>query len=263
MILRVVGKPRPLPPARVEKNASKIRARTSSVIPTPVSITSSRTHGPCRRVVRISSPPWGIACSAFKTRFKTRLLEQLAIEQAQRQVARERGADHDSLGRRVRLVEISHLVDDRVQIGRLELQLLHPGKPQEALEDAVQPLDLGPKPLEPLQHPPVTRRLRVLKILEQQIEVQRQRRERIADLVRQAPRKLRDLRVLSPQPLGRVLLRVERSCAGRLPPAVRPPASARGSFASIVSAAVLARRAACSAGLLPGFAKPCWSTDWP
>src|SRR5262245_54964490 len=39
-ILRVVGSPNPLPSARVEKNGSKIRARTASVIPTPVSVTS-------------------------------------------------------------------------------------------------------------------------------------------------------------------------------------------------------------------------------
>ena len=129
--------------------------------PRPVSITSSTTHGPSRRVVRISSPPEGIACSAFKTRFKSSLLEQARDRCGiDGKSAREPGADHDSLGRRVRLVEVAQLVDDRVQIGRLELQVLHPGKPQEALEDVVQPMDLVPQPLEPLQHAPVTRGLR-------------------------------------------------------------------------------------------------------
>ena len=77
-------------------------------------------------------------------------LNRSRIEQAKRQVASKLGADHDSLGRRVRLVEVAELVDDRVQIGRLELQVLDAGEPEKVLEDAVQPLDLVLQPLDPL-----------------------------------------------------------------------------------------------------------------
>ena len=73
-----------------------------------------------------------------------RLLEKLPVQQAQRQVPRQSSADHDGFGRGVRFVEVAQLVDDRVQIGRLELEILHPRKPQKTLENAVQPVDLGP-----------------------------------------------------------------------------------------------------------------------
>ena len=190
------------PAGRVEKKASKIRARTSSVIPTPVSITSSTIHGPSRRVVRISSPPEGMACSALRTRFKRACLNRSASMPDRRQVGRELGADHDPLGRRVRLVEVAELVDDRVQVGRLELQVLDPGEPEEVLEDVVQPMDLVLQPLDPLQHAAVARGLGVLKVLGQQVEVQRDRRERIADLMSQPAGELGDLGVLGAKPAG-------------------------------------------------------------
>ena len=206
MILRVVGKPSPLPAVRVEKKASKIRDRSSSLIPTPVSITSSTTQGPCLLVVRINSPPDGIACSAFKTRFSAACLNSSPSSRHSGRSRANRVRITMPLVAGVRFVEIAQLVNDRVQVGRLELELLHPRKPQKALEDAVQPLDLRPQPLQPLQHAPVTRRLGVLKILQQQVEIERKGRKRIPDLVSQPSGKLRDLRVLGAQPLRRFFL---------------------------------------------------------
>ncbi len=167
MIFRVVGKPRPLPPGasreeRVEDPRPNLLGHphpgVDHVEPDPRPLPPGRQN---------QLAPAGHRVLGVQDQVQERLLEQVAIELDQGQVAGKRGADHDPLGCRVRLVEISQLVDDRVQVGRLELQLLHPGEPQEALENAMQPVDFGPKPLEPLQHSPVARRLRVLKILEQ------------------------------------------------------------------------------------------------
>ncbi len=100
------------------------------------------------------------------------------------------------LRRRLRLAEVAELVDDRVQVGRLELQVLDAGEPEEVLEDVVEPLDLVPQPLDPLEDAAVARGLGVLEVLGQEVEVQRERRERVADLVGQAAGELGDLGIL-------------------------------------------------------------------
>ena len=130
------------------------------------------------------------------------LLEQVGIDPGRGQVGREVGADHDPLGRRVRLVEVAELIDDRVQVGRLELQVLHPGEPEEVLEDVAEPMDLVLQPFDPLQHAAIARGLGVLKVLGQQVEVQRERRERVANLMREPAGKLGDLGVLGAEPPG-------------------------------------------------------------
>ena len=61
--------PEPASPL-VEKNGSKMRRRISSDMPTPVSLTVRATVSPGPFVVAIeSSPPVGIASTAFRTRF--------------------------------------------------------------------------------------------------------------------------------------------------------------------------------------------------
>ena len=125
-----------------------------------------------------------------------RLLEQVDINQAQRQLGREVRADHDPPGRRVGLVKVAEFVDDRVQIGRLQSQLLNPGEPEKVFDDIAQPLNLVLQPLDPLKDAAVARCLGLLKVLGQEIEIQGDRRERISNLVSQAAGQLGNLRVL-------------------------------------------------------------------
>jgi hypothetical protein len=54
----------------VEKNGSKMRWRTVSGMPTPVSATDTRTWRPAVwRLAIVSVPPWGIASIALRMRF--------------------------------------------------------------------------------------------------------------------------------------------------------------------------------------------------
>ena len=101
------------------------------------------------------------------------LLEQICVDPGRRQIGREERADHDPLGRRGRLVEVAELIDDRVQIGRREPQVLHPGEPEEVFEDVAKPVDLVLQPFDPLKHAAITRSLGLLKVLGEKIEIQR------------------------------------------------------------------------------------------
>lgn len=124
------------------------------------------------------------------------LLEQVSIEPDRREIGVELGPNDDRLHRRGGLVEVANLFDDRVQVNGFQLQVLDAGEPEEVLEDAMQPEDFVLEPLDPLANPTVARRLAVLKILGQQVEVQPEGRERIADLVGESAGKLRDLGIL-------------------------------------------------------------------
>ena len=79
-------KPVPFPEAFVVKNGSKIRFRTLSSIPTPVSVTEMKAYSPncpypwdlmnsasmtMRPVAMTSAPPSGMASRAFTARFVT------------------------------------------------------------------------------------------------------------------------------------------------------------------------------------------------
>ena len=64
-----MASPRPVPcEPLVVKNGSKILSRTSSGMPTPVSLTRSSTRPSALRVSSVSVPPWGIASTAFRMR---------------------------------------------------------------------------------------------------------------------------------------------------------------------------------------------------
>ena len=66
----------------------------------------------------------------------------------------------------------------------------------------MEPLDFALQPLDPLQDAPVARGLGVLEVLGQEVEVQRERRERVADLMGQPAGELGDLGVLGAEPAG-------------------------------------------------------------
>ena len=68
---RTVAKPRPVPPGLAVTNGSNTRAANPGSIPTPVSITSSRTNRPSARAWSTSVPPPGIASSALSIRFNS------------------------------------------------------------------------------------------------------------------------------------------------------------------------------------------------
>ena len=53
----------------VEKNGSRQREASASVMPVPVSVTLMRTFGPSARVDTVIVPPEGIASTALKMRF--------------------------------------------------------------------------------------------------------------------------------------------------------------------------------------------------
>ena len=111
------------------------------------------------------------------------LLEQVGVESDRRQIGGELGPHHDRLGRRMGLVEVADLLDDLVEVHEFQLQVLDAGEAEEVLEDAMQPEDLVLEPLDPLADPAVARGLAVLKILGQEVEVQPERGQGIADLV--------------------------------------------------------------------------------
>ena len=123
-----------------------------------------------------------------------------------RQVGREIGADHDPQGRCLGLVEIAQFLDQGIEIGRREFQLLHAGEPEEVLEDVVEPLNLLLEPTDALLDATVPRGFGSLKILLQEVEIQRQGGQRVADLVGQAAGELRDLGILGAEPPGDVVL---------------------------------------------------------
>src|SRR5262245_36743841 len=101
------------------------------------------------------------------------LLEKVSIDLNRGQIGREAGAHHDPLGCRLRLGKVAQLIDERVDVRELELQILDSREPQEVFENRQKPPDLVPEPLHTLEHTAVARRFRILKILKQQIEVQR------------------------------------------------------------------------------------------
>ena len=143
-----------------------------------------------------------MACSALSTRFKRACLNRSTSIEVEGKSAPNWVRITIPLRRRVRLVEVAKLVDDRVQVGRLELQVLDASEPEEVLEDAMQPMDLVLEPLDPLEHATVARGLGVLKVLGKQVEIQRDRGERVADLMGETAGKLRDLGVLGAEPAG-------------------------------------------------------------
>src|SRR5262249_853050 len=64
------AKPSPVPPSLVEKNGSKMRSRTSLVIPRPLSQKATSASPLTMRDSTISSPPPGIASRLLRRRFR-------------------------------------------------------------------------------------------------------------------------------------------------------------------------------------------------
>ncbi len=128
----------------------------------------------------------------------------------QGQVGRELRADHDSPRCRVGLVEVAEFVDDCIQVGWLQLQVLNAGEPEKILDDPIQPLNLMLEPLDSLEHAAVARGFGVLKVLGQEVEVQGERREWVADLMSQAAGQFRNLGILGAKSLGDFRLFVRR-----------------------------------------------------
>ena len=99
--------------------------------------------------------PGGHGVFGVEHQIQQGLFEQIGIDLGRGQIGRQVSANHDPLGCGGRLVEVAQLIDDGVQIGRCEPQLLYAGKPQEVLQDIVQPGDLVLQPFDPLQHPTI------------------------------------------------------------------------------------------------------------
>ena len=166
MILRVVGSPRPLPAG--SRREEGVEDPGADLLGHPHAGVDHVEHDPRPvapgRQDQLAAGGHGVF--GVQDQVQEGLLEQVAIDADQRQVgARSECGSRSPWSPRVRLVEVAELVDDRVQVGRLELQVLHPGEPEEVLEDAVQPMDLVLQPLDPLQHAAVARGLGLLKVL--------------------------------------------------------------------------------------------------
>ena len=58
------------------------------------------------------------------------------------------------------------------------------------------------QPFDPLQHPAIARGLGLLKIFGEEVEIQRDRRERVANLMGEPAGELGNLRVLGAKPAG-------------------------------------------------------------
>lgn len=85
--------PKPVPRSPfVEKNGSKQRSRTSSVMPTPSSCTRISASPSRAAVANVSVPPFGIASSALKIRFKSASRSSAAFHDGRR--AEERPDAH-------------------------------------------------------------------------------------------------------------------------------------------------------------------------
>src|SRR6185437_9621516 len=118
-----------------------------------------------------------------------------------------------------------------VQIARFESQVPHLGKVEKVVQEILQTLAFALHDFDLAQGPPVARRFRIAEVLCQQLHVQPDRRERILDLVSQAPRELSDLGVLIDQFLidlgGRRLARIAHAGSSESKSLTQPKTNAR------------------------------------
>ena len=115
--------PRPVPFPRgfVVKNGSKMRSRSASSTPIPVSVTRSAIcgGGPATSSVSIREAhrPPGMASRAFRTRFRSTCSSSPASPETVLRAAAERSLDLDAPGERARR-QRDDLGDDLVQVDR-------------------------------------------------------------------------------------------------------------------------------------------------
>src|SRR5207249_8596317 len=81
-----------------------------------------------------------------------RLAEQLLVRPDGRQGGIQLPVEMDAAGVPLGLQEGRHAAEQRVEIERLERQLLGPHEPQESLDHSIQPLDLAPYDVQALLH---------------------------------------------------------------------------------------------------------------
>src|SRR5205814_6386232 len=85
-----------------------------------------------------------------------------------------------------RTEEVYHLLNDRNEIGRLDLQILDPGEAQEIVRDFDQTLAFALEALGTLQGAAFAQRLRFLEVFRQELEIQAERAEVVLDFVDEA-----------------------------------------------------------------------------
>ena len=124
------------------------------------------------------------------------LLEHLLVQQHRRQVGGRIPVDLDPLRPGGRPQEVQHPGDDLAQVGRLAVQVRHAGEAQEVVGQVHQPPALVGQPGGPVQRLALPRGLRVLEVLGQQLQVQREGVEVVLDLVDEPAGEFREFEVL-------------------------------------------------------------------
>ena len=122
------------------------------------------------------------------------------------------GADVDSGFIGLGAIEVEEGGDEVVEVDGDKFERADTGKLQECVEDILEMSALRLHGVQLVEHPPVARFVGGGQVLDQQVEVHRDGRERIADLVSQATGEAGDLGIPFGVPRQQVLafLRVDR-----------------------------------------------------
>ena len=182
--------PVPSPTSLVVKNGSKIRPRSSGLIPGPSSSTST-TCGP-RRVHRphhdIAGARRGVErLLGVHQQVQDDLLDLLAIDQHRQRLGGALHAQRDVLLPQVIGPQLGCLPDDLIEIGRRAIGRAAPDERQQVADDVPGPARFTPDDLEIAAH-----HRRIVVVVDQQLDAADNRLQRVVDLVRHTGDQLAD-----------------------------------------------------------------------
>jgi hypothetical protein len=111
------------------------------------------------------------------------LAEETLVELDRGEVGIEMGADFDPGLLGLRAVKVDEFADNRVEVRRFELETARPDELEEVVEDALERATFFLEELETLEHPAVARRFGFGEVLDQQVKIQAEDGEGVADFV--------------------------------------------------------------------------------
>ena len=194
------ARPSPVPPGFVVKNGWKIRSRSSGATPAPPSSIRTRTRGvsaPSSPSVETrTTPPGGVASAAFSSRFNTAASSCAAS--ASTRSAPDGGVadDADPPLLELRPRDVEGTLDDLMQRDDGALHRPVAAESKHAVHHPIQSLHLAQRYLERTHER--RRHLVLPRAALQRLQVQLDRRQRVADLVRDLVRELAHRRHLPP-----------------------------------------------------------------
>ncbi len=120
------------------------------------------------------------------------------------------GAQFDAVLLGLRPDEHREVLHDLVQVGGNQPQLTDAGELQKRIENVLEATALALNADELVQHPPVAGRFSVFQLLGQQVEIEQDRREGVANLVGEAAGQRGDFRVPLLQTVAFVFIELGR-----------------------------------------------------